>query len=323
MAVPSQAALARVLQQLENIEKNGAGDDPVTIARDSVVKVSSLTKVLFPDDAVTKGEVMRYYTTVTPYLLPLLRDRPLSLKRFPNGVKGHFFFQQKAPPEAPGSVRAETVMSESGEPQERLVGGSLATLLYCAQIGAFECNPWNARVQTLEYPDFTIIDLDPGSRTPFEGVVEVALWVREALDHLGLHGGIKTSGATGIHIAIPLPAGCEESVAERVARLIATAVAGAHPNAATVERSLKERGETRVYVDFGQNSRGKTVASAYSVRARPSATVSTPLAWTELTPDLDPNTFTVRTVPERIVQLGDLWADAMKRPNSKRVVTNL
>lgn len=323
MALPSQVALARVLQQLDNIEKSGAGDGQLTIARDSAIKVSSLTKVLFPNDGVTKGEVLRYYTTIAPYVLPLLKDRPLSLKRFPNGVEGHFFFQQKAPPEAPESVRAETVISESGERQERLVGGSLATLLYCTQIGAFECNPWNARVHSLEYPDFAIIDLDPGARAPFKRVVEVALWVQEALNHLGLHGGVKTSGATGIHIGIPLPPGCEESVAERVARLIASAVAGAHPKAATVERSLKERGDDQVYVDFGQNSRGKTVASAYSVRAKPGATVSTPLAWDELTPDLDPSDFTVRTVPERVAKVGDLWAAAMKRPNAKRIVTNL
>lgn len=322
MTTPSQAVLTRVIQQLADIE-NGAGDGPVVIGRSATVKVSSLPKVLFPDAEVTKGEVMRYYATVAPYLLPLLNDRPLSLKRFPNGIKGTFFFQQKAPPEAPEPVRAETVISESGEPQERLIGGSLATLIYCTQIGAFECNPWNARVQSLEHPDFAVIDLDPGPGASFQRVVDVAVWVKQALDHLGLHGGVKTSGATGIHIGIPLPLGCGEAVAERIPRLIATAVAEAHPEAATVERALKQRGDAQVYVDFGQNSRGKTVASAYSVRAKPGATVSTPLQWDELTPELDMHAFTVRTVPARIARRGDLWGAAMKHPNSKRIVTRL
>ncbi|MGI8548253.1 MAG: non-homologous end-joining DNA ligase [Gemmatimonadaceae bacterium] len=322
MATPSQAVLTGVIQQLAEIE-TGLGDGPVAIGRSASLNVSSLSKVLFPDAGVTKGEVMRYYAAVAPYLLPVLKDRPLSLKRFPNGIEGKFFFQQKAPPEAPEPVRVETVISESGERQERLIGGSLATVIYCAQIGAFEFNPWNARVQSLEHPDFAIIDLDPGPGAPFQRVVEVALLVKEALDHLGLHGGVKTSGATGIHIGIPLPVGCEEAVVERVPRLIATAVAGAHPKIATVERALKQRDDGQVYVDFGQNSRGKTVASAYSVRAKPGATVSTPLQWDELTPELDMHSFTLRTVPDRIARRGDLWAAAMKRPNSKRIVTNL
>lgn len=322
MPTPSPAAIARIRQQLEDIESNG-GEGSVTLARGTTVKVTSLGKKLFPKDGVTKGNVMRYYTTVAPYLLPLLKDRPLSLKRFPNGIDAHFFFQQKAPVDTPGPVRVETVMSEAGEPQERIIGGSLITLLYCTQIGAFECNPWNARVQSLEHPDFTVVDLDPGPRAPFDRVVEVALLVKEALDHLGLHGGVKTSGSTGIHVCLPLPAGCDESIAERVPRLIATAVAGAHPRIATVERALKERRETQVYVDYGQNSRGKTVASAYSIRAKPGATVSTPLRWDELTPGLDLHDFTIHTVPERIARVGDLWAAAMKRPNSRRLVTNL
>lgn len=322
MANPSPSPIAKTLQQLEEIELSG-GDGTLALARNTALKLTSLGKKLFPNDGVTKGEVMRYYAGVAPYLLPLLKDRPLSLKRFPNGIGAHFFFQQKAPADTPDSVRVETVTSEAGERQERIIGGSLATLLYCTQIGAFECNPWNARVQSLEHPDFTVIDLDPGARAPFSSVVEVALLVKEALDHLGLHAGIKTSGSTGIHIALPLPAGCDESVAERVPRLIATAVAGTHPRLATVERTLKGRRATQVYVDYGQNSRGKTVASAYSVRARPGATVSTPLRWDELTPDLNLHDFTIQTLPERIAQVGDLWAAAMKSPNPKRLVTNL
>lgn len=315
----------RIVAQLDELQRSGEDGD-VALPGRVKLHVSSLDKVWFPktrrSGALTKGDVMRYYARVAPYILPALKDRPLSLKRFPNGIGGEFFFQQKAPPNPPAGVRVETVENERGEEQERLIGGSLSTLLYCTQIGAFECNPWNARVQSLEHPDFTVIDLDPGPKAPFRRVVEIALWVKEALDHLGLHGVAKTSGATGMHIVLPLPRSATESTAERVAQVVATAVAGAHPRVATVERSIAARGDAKVYVDFGQNSRGKTVAAAYGVRARPGATVSTPLRWDELAPDLDPGDFTIETVPPRIARIGDLYGAAMKKPNSAKLVTD-
>lgn len=321
-AAPTAAALARIAAQLQSIEDDG-GDGMIQLAPESSLKVSSLSKIFFPKPKVTKGEIMRYYTSVWPYLRPVLSDRPLSLKRFPDGVTGEFFFQQKAPPNPPDVLRVETIKSPSGDTQQRIVGGTLGTTLYCTQIGAFECNPWNVRVGSLDQADFTVIDLDPGPKSPFARVIEVALWVREALDHLGLHAGIKTSGATGIHIVIPLPPKSSNTVAERVPRLIAEAVAGAHPKSATVVRPIKERGSSKIYVDFGQNARGKTIAAAYGVRARPEATVSAPLAWDELAPGLDPRDFTVRTMAARLKKVGDLWGSAMKKPNPGRIVTTL
>jgi bifunctional non-homologous end joining protein LigD len=322
MPTPARKTLDRVADQLEAVESDG-GNGAISIGRSGTIDVSSLDKLMFPAAGVSKGDVMRYYTHVAPYLLPLLDDRPLALKRFPDGVQGKSFFQQKAPRSAPRGVRAETVTSESGERQERLIGGSLATLLYCVQLGALECNPWNARVESPEYPDYTVIDLDPGPRARFSRVAEVAVWVGEVMDELGVRGGVKTSGASGIHIFIPLPPRSSESVAERVASRIATAVATAHPREATTERAIKARGSATVYVDAGQNSLGKTVASAYSVRARAEATVSTPLRWDELRPDLDPRDFTVRTVPDRLASVGDLWAAAMRRPNPGPLVAKL
>lgn len=316
------SALAKIGAELEAIE-NDSGDGTVQLERGSSLKVSSLDKILFPKPKVTKGDVMRYYTSVWPYLRNVIADRPLSLKRFPDGVTGKFFFQQKAPANAPDVVRVETITSVTGDKQQRIIGGSLGTTLYCTQIGAFECNPWNVRAQSLESPDFTVIDLDPGTRSPFSRVIEVALWVKEALDHLGLHAGVKTSGATGIHIVIPLPPSSTNATAQRVPRLIAEAVAGAHPRSATVVRPLDERGTSKIYVDFGQNARGKTVAAAYGVRARPDATVSAPLDWGELAPGLDPRDFTVRTMPKRLARVGDLWAAITKRPNPARIVTTL
>ena len=321
-AATSTAALRKITDQLQSIEDED-GDGVIQLGRDGSLKVSSLAKIFFPKPKVTKGEVMRYYTSVWPYLRTVLADRPLSLKRFPDGVAGKFFFQQKAPPNPPDVVRVESIKSPAGEIQQRIIGGTLGTTLYCTQIGAFECNPWNVRVGSLGNPDFTVIDLDPGPKSPFARVIEVALWVREALDHLGLHAGVKTSGATGIHIVIPLPPNSTNAVAERVPRLIAEAVAGAHPRSATVVRPINERGNTKIYVDFGQNARGKTIAAAYGVRARPEATVSAPLGWDELTTDLDPRDFTVRTMAARIKKVGDLWGPAMKKPNPARIVTTL
>jgi len=319
---PTAAAISKIIAQLESIEAD-SGDGVVKLSRNSSLDVSSLAKILFPKPKITKGDVMRYYASVWPYLQPVLADRPLSLKRFPDGVAGEFFFQQKAPPNPPDVVRVETIPLASGDSQQRIVGGTLGTTLYCTQIGAFECNPWNVRVKSLNNPDFTVIDLDPGEKSPFTRVVEVALWVKEALDHVGLHAGVKTSGATGLHIVIPLPPRTSRDAAERVPKLIAEAVVGAHPRSATTVRPLKERGTSKIYVDFGQNSRGKTVASAYSVRARPEASVSTPLKWTELKPGLDPRDFTVRTLPARLKKAGDLWAAAMKKPNPARIVNTL
>jgi bifunctional non-homologous end joining protein LigD len=279
------------------------------------LEVSNLNKVFFPESKATKGDVMRFYAQASPYLLPTMADRPLVMKRFPNGVKGKAFYQQKAPADAPPSVRVETVEDEGMTTAERLVGGDLATLLYLVQLGAISVDPWHSRVTSIQSADYTIIDLDPGPRAPFARVVEVALAVKVALDEFGLHAVPKTSGASGLHIALPLPSGVPNEGARMLAELVATTVAARHPKIATIERWVKSRSSGAVYVDFLQNIRGKTVAGVYSVRAQPTATVSTPLDWSEITEDLDPTAFTIDTVPERVRERGDLWGKGMKTPN--------
>jgi len=313
--------LARLIAQLDTLEETSADDATLRLSATATLHVSNLKKILFPDVGVTKADVMRYYVRVSPALLPILKDRPLSLKRYPNGVGGEFFFQQKAPPNPPPAVRVETVVNDVGEQQERLVGDSIATLLYCTQLGAFEMNPWNVKVSSFDTADFSVIDLDPGPKAPFSRVVEVAGWVKEALDARGLYGAVKTSGATGIHIFVPLPPRSTEQTATLVAELIANTVVNAHPKETTIERSIKERGGTKVYVDYGQNARGKTVACAYSIRAHKGAPVSTPLNWDELTESLHPLDFTIQTLPERLAKIGDIWGPAMRRRNSVRSVT--
>jgi len=199
--------------------------------------------------------------------------------------------------------------------QERIIGGDLATLLYVAQLGAISIDPWHSRVQSVKYADYSIIDLDPGPRAGFTRVIEVARAVKEVLDDLRLHAIPKTSGASGVHIVLPLGPGVPNDGARIVAEVVARKVAERHPKIATVERWVNARPSGTVYVDFLQNIRGKTVAGVYSVRAQATPSVSTPLAWDEVNDDLDPSTFTIDTVLRRLRDVGDLWARGMKTPN--------
>ena len=311
----SSAKAGAVEQQLAAIEE-GSGDGEVEIKRGVTLHVSSLGKVYFPGDGYTKGDVMRYYARVAPLILPTIADRPLVLKRTPEGIKGEVFFQQKPPQHVPAVVRVETVENDEGVRAERIVGGDLATLLYTVQIGCVSVDPWESRIGSLDSMDFTILDLDPGPRATFERVVEVARWVKEELDASGLRAALKTSGSRGLHIAIPLPPRTPYEAGLLLAQLIATRVSGAHPKEATVERSVKSRPPTAIYVDYLQNVKGKSVAGAYCVRARDGATVSTPLQWKELNASLDPRALTIETVPQRIVKLGDIWGSALKTRNT-------
>jgi len=220
-----------------------------------------------------------------------------------------------APADRPASVRVEPVSDDGLTTQERIVGGDLATLLYVAQLGAISIDPWHSRVASVKFADYAIIDLDPGPRASFPRVIEVARAVKDVLDDLGLHAVPKTSGASGVHVVLPLPPGIPNDGARIVAEVVARRVAERHPKIATVERWVNSRPSGTVYVDYLQNIRGKTVAGVYSVRAEPQPCVSTPFTWDELTDDLDPSTFTIDTVLPRVRVEGDLWAKGMT-PNS-------
>jgi bifunctional non-homologous end joining protein LigD len=313
--VKKAAPAGSVEQQLTAIERDG-GDGTVQIKRGLALRVSSLGKIYFPDDGYTKGDVMRYYARIAPQILPVIADRPLVLKRTPEGIGGEVFFQQKPPEHVPPVVRVGTVVNDDGVSAERIVGGDLATLLYTVQIGCVSVDPWESRIDSLDAMDYTILDLDPGPRATFDRVVEVARWVKEELDERGLRAAVKTSGSRGLHVVIPLPLRTPYEAGLLLAQLIATRVADAHKRDATVERSVKARPPAAVYVDYLQNVKGKSVAGAYCVRAKPGATVSTPLQWKELNGRLDPRELTIETVPRRIVKLGDIWSSALKTRNT-------
>jgi bifunctional non-homologous end joining protein LigD len=308
-----------VVARLEEIERSG-GDGALELARGVTLALSSLDKVFFPRERLTKGDVMRYYARVEESILPVMRDRPLVLKRYPDGIEGESFYQQKAPDRVPPGVRVETIRNERGEQQRRFIGGDLATLLYTIQLGAISVDPWHSRVPRLDEADFTILDLDPGPKASFSRVVEVAKLVHEELDALALTAAVKTSGSSGMHIVIPLEPGVSDETAVLAAQLIATRVVARAQSIATIERSVGARAPDAIYVDYLQNIRGKTVAAAYSVRARPGATVSTPLKWDEVDEALDPREFTIETVPDRLRRHGDIWALAMRKRNSIRAL---
>ena len=315
----SRSTGGAVVEQIDAIIEGG-GDGTLSLAGGATLDVSSLGKVFFPKDGFTKGDLMRYYARVAPLILPAIEDRPLVLKRFPNGIDKQSFYQQNASASSPDDVRVETIISEAGEEQQRYVGGDLLTLLHTVQLGAISVDPWHARVQSLDTPDYTIIDLDPGEKTTFQRVVDVARWAKDEIDALGLRAAIKTSGSRGLHIYIPLPADVPSDAALLIAQVVASRVAEKHPKEATIERSVKKRATGTVYVDYLQNIRAKTVAGVYCVRAKPGATVSTPLEWDELVRDLDPRDFTIETAPERFAERGDIWKSAMRKPTSLKKV---
>ena len=307
------AMITKVSAQLAAIRREG-GDGTVTLGRASTLVVSNLDKVYFPKAAVTKGDLMEYYVHAAPVLLPLIANRPFILRRFPEGVARPSFFQHDAPDNAPASVRVELVPAEQGQ-QPRLIGGDLATLLYQVQLGAIEVNPWLARAGAFDYPDYTVIDLDPAEGLPFARVVQVARYVRETLDDLGFRAGLKTSGKRGLHVYIPVPPRTTFAEAQRAGREIAARVAVAHPTEATIERSMKKRPKGSVYLDYVQNDTGKSVAAAFSVRAKDGAPVSTPLSWEELSDDLDPASFNTTRVVGELSERGKLWTEALRAKN--------
>ena len=313
------AEVRSLIQVLEGLES--AAEDGDVQVEGRRLKVSNLSKVFWPDIDATKGELLRYYASVAPAILPVVADRPLTLERYPNGITGEMFYQQRAPESVPAGVRTVELELE-GERVDRLIGGDLYTLLYTTQLAAIAQHVWPSRVPHVDEIDYTILDLDPGENVPFEAVVETALAVRDQLQRLGLRGYPKTSGGTGLHVVIPLQAGTSYETARLLAELVAQLVARSRPELTTVQRVVSRRG-ARVYLDFLQNRRGATVASAYSARPRPGAPVSAPLSWIELEGELKPESFNIRTMSERIAAVGDLWTRCRSDANDVREVLEL
>jgi bifunctional non-homologous end joining protein LigD len=317
MSAGQPGSPADVESQLLAIER-ASGEGELELGHGVTLHVSSLGKLYFPGAGVTKGELMRYYARVSPMLLPEIAGRPLVLKRYPDGVGGQMFFQQDAGPHVPDVVQVKALRTEEKGMRTRIIGGDLATLLYTVQLGAIEVHPWLSRVDDIESADRCLIDLDPGDDVPFSSVVELARDVLRIIDECGLPAAVKTSGSRGIHVVLPLPARTSYETSARLAMRIAEAVVALRPARATVERSIGTRPPGTIYVDAMQNARGKSMASAYSARAKPAATVSAPLEPRELVARLRSDAFTVRSMPARMTRAGDIWGRAVgRRPTAR------
>ncbi len=310
-----EPAVDDMLAQLEDLERSRRRGTLV-LSDGARVPVGNLHKVFWPGPGVTKGELLRFHLRAAPYLLPVVEDRPLVMKRFPNGVEGKSFYQHRAPDPLPDGLRVATVRESPDKPSSvvpYLVGGRLQTLLYMAQLAVISQDPWFSTLPDIEAADLVALDLDPMPEASFDRVLDVACWLHDELERLGVPCFAKTSGSEGLHIFIPLPPGTPYEAGMIFCQIVATVVASAQPAAATVERMVRQRRPDAVYVDYLQNIYGKTLACAYSARASSFAGVSTPLTWREVhegvAAGLRPQDFTLRSIFGRLGQVGDLWAE--------------
>jgi bifunctional non-homologous end joining protein LigD len=276
------------------------------------LKLSNLDKVFWPDEGITKGDLLDYYRNVAPVLVPHLKGRPFTMRRYPDGATGKAFFQKDAPSHMPDWIHTyRALVSTRSRPRAKkwvefpIVDDELA-LLWMVNMGCIDMNAWYSRVDRPDRPDFVLFDLDPTPEVPWSQTIEVALLVKGLLDGLGLASFPKTSGGKGFHVLVPLDRRSTYEDSRAFAELVAGVVARTRPNLATTQWSKARR--RGVLIDANQNGEGKTIASAYSVRPRPGAPVSTPLAWDEVVPDLDPGRFTMDAVLERVDAHGDLHA---------------
>jgi bifunctional non-homologous end joining protein LigD len=291
---------------------------PIAARRDGL-RLANPDKVLFPRDGITKRDIWDYYTAIAPVMLPHLAGRPITMQRYPDGIDGEEWYQQNAPEKSPPFMHLIDV-GPRHDNKKRIVCDSLDTLQWLANLASLTIHQWCCHVppgatsraaidHALARPDYVVLDLDPGDG-PWAHLVEVAVAVHTLLDALKLESFVKTSGKRGLHVVVPIAPGPTHDEATAFAEQVARAVAKVLPKVATVER-MKEKRHGKLYVDYGQNGEGRTIVSPYTIRARDGAVVSTPIAWDEVTEQLDPTRFTIRTVLERIERHGDLYAGVL------------
>ena len=282
------------------------GDLIVKIGREQV-SVTSLDRIYWPDEKLTKFDLLSFYLKIADYSLPYLKDRPAILQRWPRGIKAPMFFQQDLE-SAPEFIKTKRLTNQEGRELDYAVFSTIGSVIHFVNLGNIEQHPWHSTVKHLDKPDWIAIDLDPKS-APWENVLQVALVVKEVADEIGLDVFPKTSGSSGLHVYVPLkPANEYERVAE-FARLLASEVARRAPAIATVERTIAKRKSTQVYVDWMQNARGKSLASVFTARAKPKATVSMPLTWKQVSQGVKITDFTITNVPELLQKQADPWAE--------------
>ena len=272
------------------------------------VRLTNLEKVYFPETGFTKGDLLQYYAEISPALLPHLHDRAMVMKRYPNGIEGDFFFMKRAPTPRPEWIEVCSISHGSGNIIDFPIVQDLATLLWVINLGCIDLNPWYARCEDYNRPDFLHFDLDPVPGADFARVRETALLVKRALDELGMTSYAKTTGSKGIHVYVPIVRGPLQKQVWGFAKGLAQTLEQHDPALITAEYRIAKRPHGRVLVDYNQNAWGRTLSSVYSVRPRPGAPVSAPVTWEEVEQGIAIEDFSVFNVPARVAQIGDLWA---------------
>jgi bifunctional non-homologous end joining protein LigD len=271
------------------------------------VRLTNLRKLFWADLRITKGDLLQYYADVAGLLLPHLRDRAMVMKRYPHGAAGEFFFMKRAPAPRPSWIQVCSIAHGSGNVIDFPMIQDRASLLWVVNLGCIDLNQWYARCDDVDRPDYVHFDLDPGVGAAFERVRETALIVHEALETLKMPALVKTTGSKGLHVYVPIVRGPAQKAVWTFAKALAQELAARHPALVTAEYRVAKRPRGRVLVDYNQNAWGRTLASVYSVRPRPEATVSTPVTWRELERGAAIEDFTVKNVPARLKKIGDLW----------------
>jgi len=271
------------------------------------VSLTSLDRVYWPDEKLTKFDLLSYYLNISSHIMPFLKDRPAILQRYPRGIKAPMFFQQDLE-SAPAFIKTVRLTNQEGRELNYAVFTTVGSLLHFVNLGTIEQHPWHSTTKHLDKPDYLMLDLDP-KEAPWKNVLEVALVCQEVFDELGLPAFPKTSGSSGIHVYLPLKPKYDFGKTAEIATALANEVAQRAPKIATTQRSLAKRQKQQVYVDAMQNARGKTIAAAYSARAKPGATISMPLTWKQVQKGVKISDFTIKNAPGLLKKNGDVWKD--------------
>lgn len=313
-ATPKQSSVKRTRQSdapAVSVEeflalKSAKGNLTLAVEGDRV-SLTSLERVYWPDEKITKFDLLTYYLQVSSLIMPYLKNRPAILQRWPRGINAPMFFQQDLE-SAPSFIKTARLTNKEGRELDYAVYTTTSSLLHFVNLASIEQHPWHSTIAKLDNPDWIAIDLDP-KKAPWENVLQVALTCKEVCDEIGLNAFPKTSGSSGIHIYLPLkPRNEYDSVAE-FSRLLASEIARRVPKIATVERTIAKRKSDQVYVDWMQNARGKSLAAVFTARAKPKATVSMPLTWKQIEQGVKISDFTVKNVPALLKKKGDAWFD--------------
>lgn len=279
---------------------------PQILLEDEKLKLTNLSKQLWPDDNITKADLIKYYIQMASVILPHLKDRPMVFTRYPDGIYGKAFYQKNVPDYAPEWLKTFKIKSDEGNITEYVIINDVKSLVWAANQACLELHPWLSKTSSLGNPDYVIFDLDPMENTDFEDARKVALALKELLDMEGLVSFAKTSGSTGIQIYVPIDCKYIYQQVRNFAKLFCQVIERTFPDITTTERSVSKR-EGKMYLDYMQNVKGKTIVAPYSPRPKKGAPVSCPITWTELEQGVTADMFTIKNMPERVKEKGDIF----------------